>query len=62
MPVAELQLVTFAQAAKYLSLHHKTVRRWGKEGRIKVIYIAPGRPRIPLTEIERLAAGLEDCQ
>ncbi len=48
------KLYTVKQASEILGVHPKTIQKWDKEGKIKVIRTPGGRRRIPESEIKRL--------
>ena len=48
------KLYTVKQASEVLGVHPKTIQKWDKEGKIKVIRTPGGRRRIPESEIKRL--------
>lgn len=48
-----LQAISVEDAAKRLGVHEVTLRRWGKDGTIKVARVA-GRVLVPLSEVERV--------
>ena len=53
--MAELKkLYTMKEACTLLGVHPNTIRRWDKEGKIKVVRPEGGQRRIPEGEIERL--------
>jgi excisionase family DNA binding protein len=56
-------MLTTTEAAAYLKICPTTVRRWLKEGRIRAARFQAtrrGRWRIPLSEVQRLAAVPKD--
>ena len=52
--VVKEKLYTVKQASEVLGVHPKTIQKWDKEGKIKVIRTPGGRRRIPESEIKRL--------
>ena len=42
------------EAAKLLSVHHTTIRRWIQEGKLQAIRTLGGHYRIPRGEVERI--------
>ncbi len=52
--VVKEKLYTVKQASEILGVHPKTIQKWDKEGKIKVIRTPGGRRRIPESEIKRL--------
>ena len=48
------KLYTVKQASEVLGVHPKTIQKWDREGKIKVIRTPGGRRRIPESEIKRL--------
>jgi len=50
------QLMTLRAAARRLSLHPGTLRRWIKEGKIAGVKISPKDWRVSITEIQRIGA------
>ena len=48
------QLYTLFEAANLLRISPSTIRRWWKEGKIKVIRIYGNKPRITQDEMDRL--------
>jgi excisionase family DNA binding protein len=55
------QLVTSAQAAKLLSCCRRSVLNWIRDGRLSAVRIGHS-VRIPLAEIERLAAAAVEAR
>ena len=53
------KLYTVKQASEVLGVHPKTIQKWDREGKIKVIRTPGGRRRIPESEIKRLL-GIKD--
>lgn len=51
---AEEKLYRMREAAAILGVHQNTIRRWEKEGKIKVIRAVGGHRKIPESEIKRL--------
>lgn len=58
--VVKDKLYTVKQTSEILGVHPKTIQRWDKEGRIKVIRTPGGRRRIPESEIKRLLEVKEE--
>ncbi|USH00109.1 IS607 family transposase [Thermococcus argininiproducens] len=52
--VVKEKLYTVKQASEILGVHPKTIQKWDREGKIKVIRTPGGRRRIPESEIKRL--------
>jgi len=48
------KLYRIKEVAEILGVHPKTVQRWAREGKIKVIYTVGGRRRIPESELKKL--------
>lgn len=48
------KLYTLKQASEILGVHPKTIQKWDREGKIKVVRTPGGRRRIPESEIKRL--------
>jgi len=48
------KLYRIKEVAEILGVHPKTVQKWAREGKIKVVYTVGGRRRIPESEIRRL--------
>ena len=48
------KLYTVKQASEVLGVHPKTIQKWDREGKIKVVRTPGGRRRIPESEIKRL--------
>ncbi|MEX2690178.1 MAG: IS607 family transposase [Candidatus Njordarchaeum guaymaensis] len=57
--VVKEKLYTVKQASEILGVHPKTIQKWDREGKIKVIRTPGGRRRIPESEIKRLL-GIKD--
>ena len=47
------------EAASLLGVHPNTIRRWEKEGRIRIVRVGGGHRRIPESEISRILAQEE---
>jgi putative resolvase len=47
-------LILLKAAKSFLGVTTKTIQKWDKEGKIKIIRTIGGRRRVPLSEIERL--------
>jgi putative resolvase len=45
------------RAAAILSVHPRTLKRWGRDGHIRLIELPGGQFRVPCTEITRLLAA-----
>lgn len=48
------KLYKIGEASSLLGVHPNTIRRWEKEGKIKIVRIGRGHRRIPASEIARL--------
>jgi len=48
------RLLTLQEACRRLGVHPNTLRKWGKQGKIRVVRTVGGRRRIPESEVERL--------
>lgn len=48
------KLLLMKEACQRLGVTTKTIQRWDKEGKIRVVRTPGGRRRIPLSEVERL--------
>ncbi|MGC8937303.1 MAG: helix-turn-helix domain-containing protein, partial [Candidatus Methanomethylicaceae archaeon] len=53
------RLYTLKEAKKLLGVTTRTIQRWDKKGKIKVVRTIGGRRRIPESEIKRIL-GLEE--
>ena len=53
------KLYTVKQASEILGVHPKTIQKWDREGKIKVVRTPGGRRRIPESEIKRLLGEKE---
>ena len=53
------RLYTLKEAKKLLGVTTKTIHRWDKEGKIRVVRTIGGRRRIPESEIKRIL-GLKE--
>jgi len=53
------RLYTFKEAKKLLGVTTKTIQRWDKQGKIRVVRTIGGRRRIPESEIKRIL-GLKE--
>jgi len=53
------KLYTLKEAKKLLGVTTKTIQRWDKEGKIRVVRTIGGRRRIPESEIKRIL-GLKE--
>ena len=54
------KLYTLKEAKKLLGVTTKTIQRWDKEGRIRVVRTIGGRRRIPESEIKRILGLREE--
>ncbi len=52
--VIKEKLYTLKQASEILGAHPKTIQRWDREGKIRVVRTPGGRRRIPESEIKRI--------
>lgn len=49
------ELVTVEEAAKFLKVHHETLRKWLRQGTVRGVKIGGGRMwRIPKAELVKL--------
>ncbi|MEM2778978.1 MAG: helix-turn-helix domain-containing protein, partial [Candidatus Jordarchaeales archaeon] len=48
------RLLTLSEACEGLGVHPNTLRKWDKQGKIRVVRTVSGRRRIPESEVERL--------
>ena len=48
------KLLTLQEACRRLGIHPNTLRKWDKQGKIRVVRTVGGRRRIPESEVERL--------
>jgi len=48
------QLLSLKSAKQLLGVHTKTIQKLDRQGKIKIMWTAGGRRRIPLSEVERL--------
>jgi putative resolvase len=48
------KLLTLQEACRRLGVHPNTLRKWDKQGKIRVVRTIGGRRRIPESEVERL--------
>ena len=48
------RLLTLQEACRRLGVHPNTLRKWDKQGKIRVVRTVGGRRRIPESEVERL--------
>lgn len=53
------QLLTAGEASRRLGISLDTLRRWDRQGRIRVERDAANRRVVPLAEVERLRGGAE---
>ncbi len=58
--VVKGKLYTVKQASEILGVHPKTIQKWDREGKIKVVRTPGGRRRIPESEIKRLLGIKEE--
>jgi putative resolvase len=54
------KLYTLKEAKKLLGITTKTIQRWDKEGKIRVVRTIGGRRRIPESEIKRILGVKEE--
>ena len=54
------RLYTIKEAKKLLGVTTRTIQRWDKDGKIKVIRTIGGRRRIPESEIKRILGLREE--
>jgi len=47
-------LLTLSEACKRLGIHPNTLRKWDRQGKIRVVRTVGGRRRVPEDEVERL--------
>ncbi|RDD53152.1 MAG: IS607 family transposase [Candidatus Korarchaeota archaeon NZ13-K] len=48
------RLLTLSEACKRLGIHPNTLRKWDRQGKIRVVRTVGGRRRVPEDEVERL--------
>ena len=48
------RLLTLSETCERLGIHPNTLRKWDKQGKIRVVRTVGGRRRIPESEVERL--------
>ncbi|MEM2647665.1 MAG: helix-turn-helix domain-containing protein, partial [Candidatus Bathyarchaeia archaeon] len=48
------KLLTLSEACKRLGVHPNTLRKWDRQGKVRVVRTVGGRRRIPESEVERL--------
>jgi excisionase family DNA binding protein len=53
------RLYTLKEACLLLGLHPRTIQKWDKQGKIRVVRTLGGRRRIPESEIRRLQGEKE---
>ena len=58
--VVKEKLYTLKQASEILGAHPKTIQRWDREGRIRVVRTPGGRRRIPESEIKRILGEIPE--
>ncbi len=46
------RLLTLKEACKLLGIHPNTLRKWDKQGKIRVVRTVGGRRRIPESELK----------
>jgi molybdopterin-binding protein len=51
------KLLTLGEAAKAIGVSQDTLRRWDRAGKIRIKRDERNRRRVPVSEVERLAAG-----
>ncbi|MGC8593719.1 MAG: helix-turn-helix domain-containing protein, partial [Nitrososphaeria archaeon] len=54
------RLYTLKEAKKLLGVTTRTIQRWDKEGKIRVVRTVGGRRRIPESEIKRILGLREE--
>ncbi|MEM2573371.1 MAG: helix-turn-helix domain-containing protein [Candidatus Jordarchaeales archaeon] len=47
-------MLTLSEACERLSIHPNTLKKWDRQGKIRVARTVGGRRRIPESEVERL--------
>lgn len=58
--VVKEKLYTLKQASEILGAHPKTIQRWDREGKIRVVRTPGGRRRIPESEIKRILGEIPE--
>ncbi len=53
------RLLTLKEASRRLGVHPNTLRKWDREGKIRVVRTVGGHRRIPESEVERLMGVLK---
>ncbi|MEM0079175.1 MAG: IS607 family transposase [Nitrososphaerota archaeon] len=48
------RLLTLSEACERLGIHPNTLRKWDRQGKVRVVRTVGGRRRIPESEVERL--------
>jgi len=48
------RLLTLSEACERLCIHPNTIRKWDRQGKIRVVRTVGGRRRVPESEVERL--------
>ncbi|MGP3667750.1 MAG: IS607 family transposase [Candidatus Bathyarchaeota archaeon] len=48
------KLLTLSETCKRLGIHPNTLRKWDRQGKVRVVRTVGGRRRIPESEVERL--------
>jgi putative resolvase len=56
------KLLLMKEACQLLGVTTKTIQRWDKEGKIKIVRTPGGRRRIPVSEVERLTGKSSSSQ
>jgi molybdopterin-binding protein len=56
-PTPPERLMKAADAARALRISLDTLRRWDREGRLRVVRDGSNRRMVPVSEVERLAGG-----
>lgn len=54
------KLYTLNEVAELMSVHPRTVKNWGKDGKINIVITPGGKYRVPAAEVERLMKGAND--
>ncbi len=54
------RLLTIKEAKRILGVSTKTIQRWDKDGKVRVIRTVGGRRRIPESEVRRLLGLMEE--
>ena len=53
------RLLTLQEACRRLGVHPNTLRKWDKQGKIRVVRTVGGRRRVPESEVERLVGFIK---